>query len=120
MPDDGAPTLFDKIVARQIPADVIYEDELALAFRDIAPQAPVHFLVIPKDRAGLSRLSFATPEHAALLGHLMVTAAKVARQEGLAEDGWRAVVNDGKAGSQSVYHLHIHCLGGRQMTWPPG
>eukprot|EP00605_Chrysophyceae_sp_TOSAG23-4_P000314 GSChrysophyteH1.ASY1.ANO1.359.1 assembled CDS len=115
-----APTFFDKIVDKSIPADIIHEDELCLAFRDIAPQAPVHFLVIPKDKAGLNRVGNATEGHKALLGHLMYTAAAVARQEGLQEGGFRTVINDGKDGAQSVYHLHIHVLGGRQMTWPPG
>ena len=91
-----------------------------MAFRDISPQGPVHFLVIPKDKAGLNRLSSAKEEHKALLGHLMYTAQKVAHQEGLVKDGFRLVVNDGAHGAQSVYHLHIHIIGGRQMAWPPG
>lgn len=117
--DAGEPTLFDKIVAKQIPAAVLYEDDTCLAFQDVGPQAPVHFLVVPKARDGLSRLANAAPRHEALLGHLMVVAARVAREQGLA-DGFRVVVNDGPDGSQSVYHLHLHVLGGRQMTWPPG
>jgi len=91
-----------------------------MAFRDISPQGPVHFLVIPKDKVGLNRLSSAKEEHKALLGHLMYTAQKVAHQEGLVKDGFRLVVNDGAHGAQSVYHLHIHIIGGRQMAWPPG
>jgi histidine triad (HIT) family protein len=117
--DTGAPTLFDKIISRQIPADVIFEDDQCLAFRDISPQGPVHFLVIPKRRDGLTQLSKAREEHKSLLGHLLFTAQKVAAQEGLTE-GFRVVVNDGPDGSQSVYHLHLHVIGGRQMSWPPG
>jgi histidine triad (HIT) family protein len=91
-------TLFDKIVAKQIPADIIFEDDKCLAFRDIAPQAPTHFLVIPKDRDGLSMLEKAEERHEAMIGHLMVVAAKVATQEGLAE-GYRVMVNNGVHGA---------------------
>jgi histidine triad (HIT) family protein len=115
-----APTFFDKIVSKQIPANIIYEDDLCLAFRDIAPQGPVHFLVIPKDKDGLNRLSSAEERHKMLLGHLMYVASVVAKEEGLFPDGYRVVINDGPNGSQSVYHLHLHVIGGRQMTWPPG
>lgn len=115
-----APTFFDKIVKKEIPAKIIYEDDLCLAFRDINPQGPVHFLVIPKDKDGLNRLSNASEHHKALLGHLVYTAQVVARQEGLVPGGFRLVINDGPDGSQSVYHLHIHVVGGRQMGWPPG
>lgn len=115
-----APTFFDKIVSKEIPAKVIYEDDLCLAFRDINPQAPVHFLVIPKNKNGLNRLSSAKEEHKNLLGHLMYTAQKVAHAEGLVPGGFRVVVNDGPDGAQSVYHLHLHVVGGRQMGWPPG
>ena len=117
--DAGEPTLFDKIVAKALPAAVIYEDDTALAFRDVAPQAPTHFLVIPKHRDGLSSLARAQPRHEALLGHLLYVAAHVAREEGL-DDGFRVTINSGPDGSQSVYHLHLHVMGGRQMTWPPG
>lgn len=112
-------TLFDKIVAKEIPADVLYEDEQALAFRDISPTAPTHFLVIPKNRDGLDGISHAEERHEALLGHLMVVAAKVAKEQGLRR-GYRIVINDGEQGCQSVYHLHIHVIGGKQLTWPPG
>ena len=112
-------TIFDKIVKKEIPATIIYEDDKCLAFRDIQPIAKVHFLVIPKDRDGLSQLSKAEDRHASLLGHLMVVAAKVAKQEGL-EEGYRIAINDGKFGCQSVYHLHIHVFGGQQLGWPPG
>lgn len=115
----SAPTFFDKIVNKEIPAAIIHEDELCIAFRDINPQGPVHFLVIPKNKDGLNKLSNAEPRHKALLGHLLYTAAEVARKEGLA-DGYRTVINDGKDGAQSVYHLHVHVIGGRQLTWPPG
>lgn len=115
-----APTFFDKIVNKEIPAKIIYEDDVCLAFRDINPQGPVHFLVIPKNKNGLNRLSNAKEEHKEILGHLMYTASQVARQEGLGTDGFRLVINDGVNGAQSVYHLHIHVIGGRQMAWPPG
>lgn len=171
------PTLFDKIVSKDIPADIIYEDEQALAFRDISPQAPVHFLVIPKNRDGLTRLSNASEGNKAVLGHLLYVAQHVAKQgasppspqqlahcwcsacacgghrattrvcklmqgllragpssvpsadaaaraEGLTssepeQDGFRVVINDGPKGCQSVYHLHLHVLGGKQGCWPP-
>jgi histidine triad (HIT) family protein len=116
----NATTFFDKLVSKQIPANIIFEDDVCMAFRDINPQGPVHFLVIPKDKVGLNRLSNAREDHKELLGHLMYTAQKVARQEGLVPGGFRLVINDGPDGSQSVYHLHIHVIGGRQMTWPPG
>lgn len=116
----NAPTFFDKLVSKQIPANIIFEDELCMAFRDINPQAPVHFLVIPKNKDGMNRLSNAREDHKALLGHLMYTAQQVARQEGLVPGGFRLVINDGPDGCQSVYHLHTHVMGGRQMGWPPG
>ncbi|XP_042879433.1 uncharacterized HIT-like protein Synpcc7942_1390 isoform X1 [Penaeus japonicus] len=111
------PTIFDKIIDKSIPADIVYEDEKCLAFRDISPQAPTHILVIPKKR--LAMLTDATEEDNALLGHLLLTANKVAAQEKL-DNGFRIVINNGKDGAQSVYHLHLHILGGRQMSWPPG
>lgn len=116
----AAPTFFDKLVSKEIPANIIFEDELCMAFRDINPQGPVHFLVIPKNKDGLNRLSNAREDQKGLLGHLMFVAQKVAHQENLVKGGYRLVVNDGPAGCQSVYHLHIHVIGGRQMTWPPG
>ncbi|XP_018524769.2 histidine triad nucleotide-binding protein 2, mitochondrial isoform X1 [Lates calcarifer] len=112
-----APTIFSKVIDKSIPADIIYEDEKCLAFRDISPQAPVHFLVIP--RVPIPRISEAKDDDAELLGHLLIVAKNVAKQESL-DKGYRVVINDGKHGAQSVYHLHIHVLGGRQMTWPPG
>ena len=109
-------TIFSKIIKREIPADIIYEDDLAIAFRDVNPQAPVHFLVIPKKP--IVKLSDATIENQALLGHLLLTANKVAAQEGLTS--FRLVTNNGESAGQSVFHLHIHVLGDRSFNWPPG
>ena len=111
-------TVFDKIIRREIPADIVYEDERCLAFRDIQPQAPVHVLVIPKER--LVGLQAATEGHQALLGHLLVTAQKIAADAGLLEGGFRCVINAGADGGQTVHHLHVHLLGGRPLHWPPG
>ncbi len=116
----AAPTFFDKLVSKQIPSTIIYEDDSCMAFRDISPQAPVHFLVIPKKKDGMNRLSNMREDQEALVGHLMFVAQKVAHQEGLVRGGYRLIVNDGVNGGQSVYHLHIHVLGGRQLNWPPG
>ncbi|CAI2310866.1 unnamed protein product [Caenorhabditis sp. 36 PRJEB53466] len=110
-------TIFGKIIRKEIPAKIIYEDDEALAFHDVSPQAPVHFLVIPKRR--INMLENAVDSDAALIGKLMITASKVAKQLNLA-DGYRVVVNNGKDGAQSVFHLHLHILGGRQLQWPPG
>jgi histidine triad (HIT) family protein len=110
-------TIFGKIIRREIPANIVYEDDLCLAFRDVAPQAPVHILLIPKKP--IVNLSTTEPEDQALLGHLMLTASKIAAQEGL-EKGYRLVTNIGEDGGQSVYHLHFHILGGRALSWPPG
>ncbi|XP_043719226.1 14 kDa zinc-binding protein-like [Telopea speciosissima] len=118
VPSDS-PTVFDKIINKEIPSTVVYEDDKVLAFRDIAPQAPTHIQIIPKIRDGLTRLSKAEERHCEILGHLLYTATLVAKQEGL-DDGFRIVINDGPKGCQSVYHLHIHLIGGRQMNWPPG
>eukprot|EP00347_Sterkiella_histriomuscorum_P017188 403350334 len=112
-------TIFDKIARKEIPANIIYEDDIAMAFRDVAPITPTHFLVIPKNRNGLSQLRKATKAHIGLLGHLMWVVGHVAMQENL-EEGYRVVINDGKQGCQSVYHLHIHVIGGKQLSWPPG
>lgn len=109
-------TIFDKIVSKKIPADIIYEDEQCLAFNDVAPQAPVHFLVIPKKR--ITMLDESTNVDKELLGHLLLTAKDLAKKK--LPHGYRLVINNGKEGCQSVYHLHIHILGGRQMKWPPG
>ncbi|MEO0375251.1 MAG: histidine triad nucleotide-binding protein [Cyanobacteria bacterium P01_A01_bin.17] len=110
-------TLFSKIIRREIPADIVYEDDLAIAFRDITPQAPTHILVIPKKP--IPRVSEADAEDQALLGHLLLTVKKVAEQESLAK-GYRVVINNGSDGGQTVDHLHLHILGGRRMKWPPG
>lgn len=115
----AAPTFFDKLIAKEIPADIIYEDDQCMAFRDIAPQGPKHFLVIPKNKDGLNKISNMREDQKALVGHMMYVASQTAKAEGLA-DGYRIVINDGKEGAQSVYHLHIHVIGGRQMNWPPG
>lgn len=111
-------TIFGKIIRREIKADIVYEDDLALAFKDINAQAPVHILVIPKKP--IPRLAEAQSQDADLLGHLLLTAKHVAEQAGLETNGYRIVINNGPDGGQTVYHLHLHILGGRQMAWPPG
>jgi len=110
-------TLFGKIIRREIPADIVYEDDLCLAFRDINPQAPTHVLVIPKKE--IARLADAGADDQALLGHLMLAAGKIARSLGVA-DAFRLVVNNGADAGQSVFHLHLHILAGRKLRWPPG
>ena len=115
-PTDG-PTIFDKIISKEIPAKIIFEDDQCLAFKDIHPQAPVHFLVIPKSRGRLSQLSKAHEHDKALLGHLMFIAQQVAREQGIGDSGFRVIINDGRNGGQSVYHLHLHVLGGRQLGY---
>jgi len=110
-------TLFGKVIRREIPADIVYEDDLCLAFRDINPQAPTHVLLIPKKE--IAKLSGADAGDQALLGHMMLAAAKVARQLGV-EDAFRLVVNNGAEAGQSVFHLHLHILAGRKLRWPPG
>ncbi len=113
-------TLFEKIIAREIPADIVYEDDEALAFRDISPQAPTHILVIPKKP--IPRVGEAGVGDQALLGHLLLTAGKVASDLGFnsTEEGFRLVINNGQNGGEAVPHLHIHLLSGRPMQWPPG
>jgi len=111
-------TIFKKIIDKEIPADVVYEDEHCLAFRDIDPQAPTHILLVPKKE--IRSLAEAQPDDHALIGHLLLKAAEVARSEGLVENGYRIVTNVGAYGGQSVDHLHFHILGGRPMGWPPG
>ncbi|MBA4106833.1 MAG: histidine triad nucleotide-binding protein [Pirellula sp.] len=111
-------TIFKRIIDREIPADVVYEDDLCLAFRDVSPQAPVHVLVIPKQE--IKSVDAIEETDAALLGHLWVVIGKIARELGVADDGYRVVTNCGKLGGQSVDHLHFHLLGGRQLDWPPG
>ena len=111
-------TLFEKIIAREIPADIVYEDDLVLAFNDINPQAPVHVLVIPKKP--IARIAEAEPEDHQVLGHLLLKAREIAADLGLQENGFRLVINNGIDGGESVPHLHLHILGGRAMDWPPG
>jgi histidine triad (HIT) family protein len=113
---EAAKTLFEKIIAREIPATIVYEDELCIAFKDINPCAPMHLLLVP--RKPMVYLSDATAEDQALLGHLMLTATKVAALQGLGT-AYRLVVNNGAAAGQSVFHLHLHIIGGRPLKWPP-
>ena len=110
-------TLFSRIIAREIPADIVYEDTHCLAFRDINPQAPIHVLVIPKQE--IPQLADAQDADQALLGHLLLAAGKVARQLGV-DDAFRLIVNNGADAGQTVFHLHLHILAGRPMRWPPG
>ena len=108
--------LFCKMAAGEIKPDIVYQDESVLAFRDISPQAPVHILIIPKKHvATLNEL-----DDSELAGKLLTTAIKIAKQEGLADDGYRTIFNCNEKGGQEVFHLHLHLLGGRQMQWPPG
>jgi histidine triad (HIT) family protein len=111
-------TLFERIIKREVPAQIIYEDSQCVAIRDINPKAPVHILIIP--RTVVPRLGEATKEHTALLGHLMLTGAALARNEGIEDTGYRIVINHGAHAGESIPHLHVHLLGGRQMKWPPG
>ncbi|BAS56355.1 HIT family protein [Leptolyngbya boryana NIES-2135] len=114
---DSNDTIFGKIIRKEIPADIVYEDDLALAFRDVNPQAPVHILVIPKQP--IAKLADAESQDHALMGHLLLTVKRVAEQQGLS-NGYRVVINTGEEGGQTVYHMHLHLLGGRSMSWPPG
>ena len=111
-------TLFEKIIARELPATIVYEDDLVLAFRDIKPQAPIHVLVIPKKP--IPRIAAAGPEDQPVLGHLLLKAAELAERLGLARSGFRLVFNNGPDAGEAVPHLHCHILGGRPMNWPPG
>jgi histidine triad (HIT) family protein len=113
----GGDTIFGKILRKELPCNFIYEDNLCVAFDDINPQAPVHFLVIP--RKPIPQLSKAEDNDGPLLGHLLVVARKIAQKRNL-KNGFRIVINDGPIGAQSVYHLHVHVLSGRQLQWPPG
>jgi len=112
-----AETIFSRIIAREVPATIVHEDDRCLAFHDVSPQAPVHVLVIPKKP--IERLSEIDDADADLMGHLVLVASRLAATLGLAE-GYRLVVNCGPAGGQTVDHLHLHLLGGRSMSWPPG
>ncbi len=111
-------TVFAKIVRKDIPAQIIYQDEDVTAFRDLNPVAPTHILIVPNQI--IPTLNDATPEDERLLGKLLLTARKLAQQEGIAAGGYRVVMNCNSDGGQSVYHLHLHLLGGRKLTWPPG
>jgi histidine triad (HIT) family protein len=113
-----AGTLFDKIIAREIPADIVFEDEHVLAFRDIHPQAPVHVLFIPK--RPVATLNHLAPGDEVVVGRLAMAAAAFAKREGFADDGYRVVMNCNRDGGQTVFHIHLHLLAGRAMQWPPG
>ena len=117
-PEPAARTLFEKIRDREIPARFVHEDEHCIAFMDIAPQAPVHYLIVP--RHPIPRVGEAAAADASLLGHLLLTAADIARREGFAADGYRLVINNGRNGGEAVPHLHVHLLAGRPLEWPPG
>ena len=111
-------TLFQKICDREIPATIVHEDDLCICFKDISPQAPTHYLVIP--RKPIARVAEAETTDQALLGHLLLTASNVAKSEGFTESGFRLVINNGPDGGEAVPHLHVHLLAGRQLKWPPG
>ena len=111
-------TIFQKIIDREIPAKLVHEDELCIAIHDVSPQAPVHVLIIPKKP--IARVSETSTADQALLGHLLLTGAAVAKKLGLAESGYRLVINNGRDGGESVPHLHVHLLGKRPLAWPPG
>lgn len=111
-------TLFERIIARELPAAIVYEDDQVVAFRDIRPQAPVHVLIIP--RKPIPRIAEAKPEDQLVLGHLLLKAAEVANKLGLAQSGFRLVFNNGPDAGEAVPHLHCHILGGRRLGWPPG
>ena len=111
-------SLFQKIINREIPAKIVFEDEHCLAFHDISPQAPTHVLLIPKKP--IRSMADVTPEDKEVLGHLMTQVPVVAKKLGIAEEGFRIAINTNEMGGQTVYHLHLHLLGGREMLWPPG
>ena len=112
------PTLFSKIISREIPATIVFEDNRVLAFRDISPQAPTHILVIPKEE--IPTTNDITEAQESLVGHMVTVAAQIAKQEGIDQSGYRLVFNCNGDGGQAVYHLHLHLLGGRALSWPPG
>lgn len=111
-------SIFTKIINREIPAVIVYEDDLCISFRDIDPKAPQHILIVPKKE--IKSLADVAEEDAPLLGHLLLKASEIAKEQGISDSGYRIVVNTNKEGGQEVSHLHLHILGGRQMTWPPG
>ena len=110
-------TIFDKIIRKEIPSDIVYEDELCLAFKDVNPQAPIHILIIPKK--GIAKVADANNDDQNLLGHMLLMAGKIAKDLGV-KDAFRLVVNNGEEAGQTVFHLHIHLLAGRDFSWPPG
>lgn len=112
-----AETIFTKIINKEIPAEILYEDELSLAFKDISPQAPLHFLVIPKK--AIATINDITQEDREVVGHLSFVAAKIAAEHGFAEQGFRTVMNCNEFGGQTVYHIHLHVLAGKPLGWPP-
>lgn len=111
-------TIFSKIINREIPADILFEDDEVLAFSDVNPQAPIHFLVIPK--LAIATINDIQPAQAHLLGKMVLTAQKLAKEKGMAEKGYRLVMNCNEDGGQTVFHIHMHVLGGRSLSWPPG
>ena len=111
-------SIFTKIIERNIPAAIVYEDDECIAFKDIDPKAPVHILLVPKRE--IPSLSEVTEEDKSLLGHLLIKASEIAKDHGVSDSGYRIVINTNKEGGQEVYHVHLHILGGRQMSWPPG
>lgn len=113
-----ADTLFGRIARGELPADIVYQDDDLVAFRDIGPQAPTHILIIP--RKPIATLNDLEPDDAPLMGKLFLAAKRIAEQEGIAEDGYRVVINCNAGAGQTVFHLHLHLLGGRPMRWPPG
>uniref|UniRef100_A0A7S2YT32 HIT domain-containing protein n=1 Tax=Entomoneis paludosa TaxID=265537 RepID=A0A7S2YT32_9STRA len=116
--DGGEPTVFDKILSGEWDSTKVYDDDRVYAFKDISPQAPTHVILIPKVRDGLTQLCKARVDQEGILGHLLFVAAQIGKEH--CPEGYRIVINDGKEGAQTVYHLHVHILGGRQMNWPPG
>ncbi|GFD67515.1 histidine triad nucleotide-binding protein [Alteromonas sp. KUL106] len=112
-----AETIFDKIINKEIPADILYEDDLALAFKDINPQAPTHFLVIPKKQ--IATVNDIAEEDRVVVGHLSYVAAKIAKEQGFADQGYRTVMNCNEYGGQTVYHIHLHVLASKPLGWPP-
>ena len=111
------PTIFKRIIDGEIPANIVYEDDQCLAFHDVAPQAPVHILVIPKKE--IASIEQIAPEDQPLIGHIFSVIQKIAREQGLADNGYRVICNCGAGGGQTVFHLHYHLLGGRDFEWPP-
>ena len=111
-------TIFDKIISKEIPSDIVYEDNEFLAFNDINPQAPIHILIIPKKR--IAAISDLDSNDSKLVGQMVVIASKIAKEKEISEDGYRLIFNCNENGGQSVYHIHLHLIGGRKLSWPPG